>query len=375
MNSSVRFWVLLLAAIVAVVMLTAGSGGSGPPFSPRSVDPDGAKGIVEVLEDVGASVRIGQALPESGDTAALLLQDRLRPGDRDELRTWISNGGVLVVADPFSTFLPRRVMALPDQADTSRCAIDALQEVTDLALPPDAWALDTGFAPACIGSSAQAFVVATPVGNGTVVGVGSRQLFTNEWLGETDAAVLAVSLLAPEPDRASVAFLGPSVVPFGEEDTNDLVATRVWNALLMFGAAFVLYAIHRARRVGQVVAEPLPVHLHGSEVVLQAGLLSERADDPSSAAETLRAALISRATSTLTMSTTDDRERIVDAIAARLGPDRTDMHRADIHRALFSPVLSDKELLDVAQELSRIEDALFNLTRSDERVTSAAGTA
>lgn len=370
MNANVRFWGLLFAAIVVVVMVTAGGGGSGPPFSPRSVDPDGAKGIVEVLEDLGANVRIGQALPESGDTAALLLQDRLRPGDRDQLREWVEAGGVLVVADPFSTFLPRRVAALPDRADTRRCTIDALRQVSDLQLPPDAWTLDTDFDPSCIGSDSQAFVVAKPLGDGSIVAVGSRQIFTNQWLGETDAAVLVVSLLAPEPDQASVAFLGPSVVPFGEEDTDDLVATRVWNGLLMFGAAFVLYAIHRARRVGRVVAEPLPVHLHGSEVVLQAGLLSERADDPSSAAEVLRNALLARARTTMAIAATDEPEHVADAIAARVGRDQT-----EVRELLFSHVLSDKDLLDVAQELTHLEDALFTHARPQARVASPAGTA
>jgi len=372
MNENIRFWLLLTAAIVVVVMLTAGSGGSGPPFSPRSVAPDGAKGIVEVLEDVGADVRLGQPLPQSSDTAALMLEDRLRPDDRAELQGWIDNGGVLVVADPFSTFFPRRVRALDDEVTVSRCTIEALSDVNRLELPPDAWSLDTDFDPACIGSSAQAFVVATPSGSGSIVSVGSRQLFTNAWLGEADAAVLAVSLLAPNPEATTVAFLGPSLAAFGDEDTEDLVATRVLNALFVFGIAFVLYAIHRARRVGAVVAEPLPVHLHGSEVVLQAGLLSERAADPGSAAEALRNATLARARSVLAVDPSADPAHVVRAIEHRLG-----RSPGELHSSLSEPVTSDSQLVDVAQELAQIETALFNPTALNpaELAASAASDA
>lgn len=367
MNANARFWLLLAAAIVVFVLLTAGSGGSDRPFSPRSVEPDGAKGIVEVLEDLGADVRIGQPLPQPGDTAALMLEDRLRPDDRDELSRWISQGGVLVVADPFSTYLPTRVEPLPDEIANANCAIDALREVKQLELPPDAWSLETDSAPACFGSNAHAFVVATPVDNGAIVSVGSRQLFTNQWLDDADTAVLAVSLLAPDPQASSVAFLGPSLVEFGDEDVDVLIATRVRNAILMLGVAFALYAIHRARRLGAVVHEPLPVHLHGSEVVLQAGLLSERAADPGGAAEALRSALLSRARGTLALHPGDSQAKIAEAIAHRLHRDGT-----EIQHVFFSPVTTDAELLDVAQELTTIERTLFNPNQLAASATGAA---
>lgn len=379
MNANMRFWLLLGVALVAVVMLTAGSGGSGPPYSPRSVEPYGAKGIVEVLEDLGAEVRTGSPLPERSDRSALMLEDRLRPDDRDELRRWVRNGGVLVVADPFSTFLPQRIEPLPDQINQApgqtNCRIDALADVRTLDLPPDAWSLDTDLNPACLGTRTQAFVVAAPEGNGAIVAVGSRRLFTNEWLDEADAAVLVVSLLAPDPTDASVAFLGPSLAAFGEEDADDLVAIRVRNAMYMLAASFILYAIHRARRVGAVVPEPLPVHLHGSEVVLQAGLLSERAADPGSAATVLRRGLLSRARGTLALAPESSDRQIAESIGARLG-----LSSDHAHRVLFAAVETERELLDVAQEIAAIEHTLSNPDplaldepNTDQLAASAAG--
>ncbi len=63
MNRNARFWLLLGAALVVVVLIVGGSGDSGPAYDPRSVAPDGARGVVETLERLGAMVDLDRSVP------------------------------------------------------------------------------------------------------------------------------------------------------------------------------------------------------------------------------------------------------------------------------------------------------------------------
>ena len=109
MSNNVKFWGLLAAALIVVVVILGGSGNEGPPLDPRSVSPDGARGLVETLEALGAEVRLDSAIPGPDSTTAVMLEDRLTIDDRALVRGWVRNGGVLVVADWSSTLLADRL--------------------------------------------------------------------------------------------------------------------------------------------------------------------------------------------------------------------------------------------------------------------------
>lgn len=357
MKGNGRFWIILGVLVVLVVLLVGGSGGEGPPYDPRSVSPDGAKGVVETLERLGVDVQLGQPVPRDGDTTALLLTDRLRPDDRDALNQWVDDGGVLVVADPFSRFIARRAGTVLDTASADVCTMEALRDVNELRFPSGT-RLDTNGSPSCFGDGNAALVVAQPQGAGHIVSVGARDIFTNAWIDEDDAAVLASSLLAPGGDSTSMTFIGPSIIAIDGDDADALIAPRVWNSIWMLAAAFILYALHRGRRLGRVVSEPLPVHLQGSELVLRAGVLSERAKDPATAAASLRNDLLGRVRRRLGTSLSGDDDETIALIAARLEADPLDT------AAVFArSVDSEDALVSVASELSQIDHALFDLDK------------
>ena len=180
-------------------------------------------------------------------------------------------------------------------------------------------------------------------------------LSSNQNLDEDDAAVLALALLAPNRDQSTVTFIGPSVLDFGEEGLNDLVAPRVRNAIFQLLAAFLFYALYRSRRLGSVVKEPLPVHIEGSELVLKAGLLSERAKDPASAALLLQADVINRARRALSVDTEAGTELLSQRIATRTG-----LAPAEVSHALTSPVVSEEELSNIMRTLSDIDRLLYD---------------
>jgi hypothetical protein len=366
MSRNVRFWLVLVAALVLTTVLVGGGGNeTGPPYDPRSVAPTGAKGLVETLERLDIEVTLNQAVPDASHTAALVLRDQQDVNDERLLETWVRNGGVLVVADLVHP-LARQSVAFSDtlfEGDLTQqeCTIGLLAWTERLTI--EGRLLDASGADSCFGDGFRALVVAEPLGNGTVYSVGSRDLFTNAELDEADAAVLAVSLLAPRKTGAKVAFLGPSVVDFGDQGVSDLVPPRVRNAIMQLLAAFLIYALYRSRRLGGVVAEPVPVRIEGSELVLRAGVLSERAKDPTSTAEVLRVDFVARASRALALGKDPARTMLIERVCAESGADPD-----QLRFALESPVLTDAELVATARSLQAIDQLLYD----DAATTPAA---
>lgn len=356
MSSNARFWLILVAALVVVTLIIGGGGGDGPPYDPRSVNPDGARGVVDSLERLGATVDLDDAVPTSAASTALLLQDLLSAEDRDAVEQWVRDGGTLVVAAPGSDLAARRVGSAPGSQEQGTCTIDALLQAQELSV--DGSLLDAFGVESCFGTADRAFIVAEELGAGSVVTVGSRDLFINSELDEGDAAVVALSLLAPSRTER-VAFLGPSLVEFGEEGLGDLVAPRVVNAIIQLLAAFLLFALYRSRRLGGVVPEPVPVRIEGSELVLKAGLLSQRAKDPASAADILREHLRQRARRLLSLSPDADDDVLAERMAAR-----SDFTTGQVIEALTAPVSSDQQLGSVSAQLSELDSQLHDPTAS-----------
>ena len=120
----VRPWlplVLLLAALVAVAVISGPSQSGGPPLDPRSPKPLGTKGVVEVLRSLGATVDVTSAAPGPTVDTALILGDDLGPTRRQEVKSWVEAGGTLLLADPFSPLNPFEVGDTTDLAfGTSR---------------------------------------------------------------------------------------------------------------------------------------------------------------------------------------------------------------------------------------------------------------
>ena len=157
------------------------------------------------------------------------------------------------------------------------------------------------------------------------------------------------------------AFIGPSVVDFGDEAITDLVPPRVWNAVLQLLAAFLLYALYRSRRLGGVVPEPVPVHIEGSELVLKAGLLRERAKDPGTAAQVLQTDLVHRIRVALSVPAT-----ATDADVATRVADRTGHTAAEVEHGLYGLVATDPELVQTARLLHTLDAQLFDTARRQQ---------
>jgi hypothetical protein len=363
--SAVRRALPFVALFLGVVLLgaVAANGRSeGEPLDPRSTDPLGARGLVLLLEENGADVRVAGGRPAEG-AVALLLQDRLNEAETADLEDWVGDGGTLVVADPLSSFSPAidddpsgLFEVAPEDADLldPDCDLEAVSNIDRIAaagaapyrVPPDA----VGCFP--VGSGSGPYLVARPEGEGTVVALGGAGPFVNRELDEEDNAVLAVNLLAPRGEGSVVVVVEPSVAGGGDRSLSDLVSRRVKDGLWQLLVAFAVFALWRARRLGRPVLEPQPVQIAGSELVVAVGNLLRQGRRREAAAAMLQSELRRSLSERLGVPADAPAADVAAAVAARTGA-----AAADVEAALTPiPPNDDAALVELARRVESLRN-------------------
>ncbi|MGE0881737.1 MAG: DUF4350 domain-containing protein [Acidimicrobiia bacterium] len=281
-------WLVLIAGLLLVVLLSGGPT-SDTPLDPSSTRNDGAKALVDLVEDFGASVVVTHArsVPENIDRV-IVLRDDLSDGQREEIDRWVRGGGTAVVADPKSLLVDHSSFPLlGDTVTRQQCTVTALAGVNSLRTVVDTSQFRIEGDRYCFGNERDAFVVSIAQGQGTIVGLGGPEVFVNEYLGDADNAVLATALLAPR-DGLRIAWMAREAGGGGDESLSDLIPGGVKAMLLELVLAFVVFAVARARRLGRPVSEPQAVQIPGSEMVVAVGQLLERAHRRDDAAAAVR---------------------------------------------------------------------------------------
>ena len=292
-------FVALAFGVVLLGAVAANGRSEGEPLDPRSTAPLGARGLVLVLEQAGADVRLAGGRPPDG-AVALLLQDRLNEAETEALEDWVGAGGTLVVADPLSSLAPALgndpsglfdVEAEDDDVLEPDCDLAPLSTVEAIAAAGAAPYRVPDGAVGCFPVAGGSYLVARTEGSGTVVALGGAGPFVNRQLDEEDNAVLAVNLLAPGGEGSVVVVVEPSVAGGGQQGLTDLVSNRVKDGLWQLLVAFGIFALWRARRLGRPVLEPQPVQIAGSELVVAVGHLLQQGRRSEAAAAMLRSEL------------------------------------------------------------------------------------
>ena len=341
-------------ALAAVVVLVAGvlgalraTGGAGL-LDPRSYEPSGARALAVLLEDGGVPVRLVGDLPslreelEPGSTVLVPLPAALTD---EELATIGDLGAPLVVAgagerEVAALGLPATVRGLDDTAVRQpACALPAAR-TAGAALtggvsyrPADGVAAES-----CYASGGSGSVLALT--EEEVVLLGAPDLLVNEELAEQGNAALALGLLGA---GAEVLWLLPDLSrELGERPSTlrELVPDGVQLGVLQLGVALVLLALWRARRLGRVVPEPLPVVVRAAEAVEGRSRLYRAAGARDQAAESLRAGARDRLVRRLGLPVDAGREALVGALVARAGRDP-----AAVDHLLYGPAPADDDAL------------------------------
>jgi hypothetical protein len=342
----------LVAALFVVALLAGDSSGStsGPPLAPQSTSGDGTRGLVLLLREFGADVRVGQRVPDDDTRVALLLHDGLDDQSTAQLERWVSDGGTLVVTDPGSSFAPAtRQFEGGGPVPAGTCDIPGLDDVNQLTVHNGVLFTVRGEQPSCFKTGTRAFVVSTTRGQGRVIAIGSADQFTNELLDQVDNSVLAARLLLPAAG-SSVAVPDPNPPGSGRTTLGDLIADRVFQSILQLGVAFVLYALWRSRRVGKPVVERQPVAIAGSQFVRAVGGLQQRSHATDRAATMLRIETRRVVSETLHVPSDANGAMLADLVVARTGLDRTTVAYA----LSDAPVLDEAALVALGRQLDTI---------------------
>ncbi|MFJ9787847.1 DUF4350 domain-containing protein [Streptomyces globosus] len=366
--------VLLALAVLAtagIVLAALDPGGRHGRLDPRSADPSGTRAVAALLRDRGVSTRIvttaDAAARAAGPGTTLLVArpDLLGPRARGTIRSAADlSGGRIVLLAPGSTALrdlaPSVHTAGASRTDTPApgCALPAARTAGRADTGGGLRYTTTGAgAAACYPDGGRPTLLVLPSGTagGDTVVAGSAAFLLNEDLAREGNASLALHLLGSRPE---LVWYLPSPAELrdgagGDTALTDLIPAGWHWALLQLLVAAVLAALWRARRLGPLVTERLPVAIRASEATEGRARLYRRADARERAATVLRAAARERLAPLVGVprSGCHDPAVLVPAVSARAaGPDR------DAAALLFGlPPASDAALVALADHLDALE--------------------
>lgn len=339
-----------VAVVVALVALLVGARPGGR-LDPRSYTPGGSHALAALLERAGTPVQVvgdvDQARSVEGATVVVPFPQALTG---DELSALAGLPLLVVGADQDSLDalgLDVQAGGAPRPGTVSPgCDLGVAVRAGSVRLGGTSYSATRGSGCYPAGDGP------TLLRTGRTTLLGSGDLLTNEHLDEDGNAALALGLLQPATRVLWLLPRGDRAVASGQQRSlHQLLPDWFDVALLQAGVALVLLALWRARRLGRVVVEPLPVVVRAAEAVEGRGRLYRAAKARDRAAESLRAASRDAAARRLGLGATGASAALVEAAA-----DRTGRSAADVEALLYGPVpVDDASLVRLADALSRFD--------------------
>jgi hypothetical protein len=325
--------VLLLVLVTGVAMAAVAGGRPTGLLDPRAADPSGSRAVASLLRDQGVTVELVRtsaamrASAHSGDTLLVTTPDQLVASQARAVR---DSGADLVLA---GARIPQRFVRGVTLTGVSGrgtrapgCALPAAERAGTADAGVLAYAVDAAAAGVAAGTQIEqcysadgdpSLVHARDTGGRSVTVLGNAEVLTNDRLAAQGNAALALGLLGAR-DRLVWYLPTPGDLPTGEQRSfYDLVPTGVWWALVQLVVALLLLALWRARRLGAIVPEPLPVVVRATETVEGRGRLYRRSGARDKAAGALRSAARGRLVPALGLPRGSDPVRVAEAVAAR----------------------------------------------------------
>ena len=316
--------VAVIALVITGVAVWAYSA-TGPKgtLDPGAYTPDGAHAIATLLRDRGvavARVETADAIAfRTGSTVFVPVAGALTP---DELHRLAGLPGPIVVVGADS---PRLAVLAPGVTDAPDVDVADRAPACDLRAAVTAGDTDLGGVTyrstrSAIGCYAEAGR-ATLLQSGRITFLGSGDLFTNARLDKRGNAALALGLLGTGSDVQWLLPRPGARAITSDKSLNDLIPRALRLAVLQLFVALVVLALWRARRLGAVVTEPLPVVVRAAEAVEGRSRLYRASRSRGTAGEALRAGARDRLARRLGLGPETSRQGMVAAVAARTGGD------------------------------------------------------
>lgn len=352
---SARGPVLVVLALVVTGFAAAAYIGttSRQALDPGAYTPQGAHAIAALLEDRDVAVRrveTVEALEGATDSTVFVpIADALTS---DELGRLAGRAQRLVVVGATGTQLQALAPGLQDESYVDvetrapSCTLPAALHAGDAEIGGVTYSsTDVAADPVteCYASSGRATLLQR---DGLTL-LGSGDLFTNERLAKRGNAALALGLLGSSP-RVQWLLPRPGARAVDtDKSLNDLVPTAVKLGVLQLFVAAGVLALWRARRLGPVVTEPLPVVVRAAEAVEGRSRLYRASHSRATAAEALRAGARARLARRLGLGPDTTRQGVVAAVVAHSGGDP-----AAVDALLYGAApTSDDALVELADDL------------------------
>jgi hypothetical protein len=189
--------------------------------------------------------------------------------------------------------------------------------------------------------------------------IGQSDLLTNEYFGSDGNAALALWSLGEQPSMIwyTPDPLEPMSVGPERRTVGDLLPDWVFWVVFQLAVVIAVTILWRARRLGRLVPEPLPVIVRAAETQEGRARLYRQASARGRAAATLRTATLRRLAARLAApaGTTPDQLVTLVAEVTRRGPSG----EPALHALLLGPAPeSDAALIRLADDLDAVEREL-----------------
>jgi len=356
-RSTLLIGLALVAAVGLAIVLGVGTQTS-TPMDPDNPGPDGARALARVLGNDGVDVEVARGADELESiavdhrTSVVVVQPQLLGTSTiDRLRVHVMGADALIVvgagpgvADAFGA--PGGGSTIPlgngrrSGCDDPRFAGLTL-EVDSASVYPDG---------DCYEGKAGA-VVSTPAER--LLLFGADQALTNDQILRADNAAVALRMLGQ--DERLVWYV-PSIDDLTGDDGVSLATLLprfIQPGLWLLAVVLVAVIVWRARRLGPLAVEPLPVVVRAVETTRSLGRLYRRSGDRGHAAESLRRAARARLAERLRLGSTIAPDALAREVARRTGRTQQDV------AALLGPSgvvpSTDHDLINLANQLAELD--------------------
>jgi hypothetical protein len=356
--------VILLAVIVvalAAVVITR-HGIKHGTMDPQSYDSDGGHALATLVAQRGVPVTrltdLAQVTAAAGPGTTVVVADPLQEQDLSPLRRLPAGVTVVLIApDEDSLAAVQPGLDAVGNFDAKVKNLDCSQPDAVLAgsvyAGGDSYgrrAGDTTPGQLCYDGT---LYIQPAAGGLGFVDIGSAATLSNANLGKEGNAALGIGLLS---HGKQVLWLVPGPVHLqpatdGTTPLSRLLPGRLGWAVLQAVIAVALLMLWRARRLGRIVPEPLPVVIRASETVEGQGRLYRAGRARGRAATALRAAAVARMAPRLGVRRDDASAALVTAVSARTGRGPT-----DVAALLYgAEPEDDRALVALADQLDALE--------------------
>lgn len=350
---------VILAASVAMTLLRADQ--RGAPLDPASFAPDGGHALAQLLRNQGVRVEpvggFGAASQPSPDSTVVVTEpdllgpDRLAVLHRAVAQVVLIAPSPQVIAGVLPTVGAGQEISVADRQPG--CSLPAAVAAGVASMGGESYQARQP-AQACYSAGGGA----TLIQDTGITVLGTSAPLTNDKLGEVGNAALAMRLLGGH--RQLVWYMptpGDPALAGGQRSFYDLLPDEWRFGLIQAAVGVLLLALWRARRLGPLVTEPLPVVVRATETVEGRARLYRGSGAVDHAATTLRQAVVARLLPRLGLADGSERPAVAHMVAERTGSPEP-----EIDSLLYGPAPTDESaLVRLGDELQALENQVNTL--------------